>query len=295
MKSLPLTLSIAGFICTSAISTLQASDRVVVVATADQRYTDRKFGDGKTARETYIIMQGRFYGGTTVDRTLERMSVRDVVAYLIPELAEQNFFPAKTTSEADLMLAVHWGVTNPRVGRLEMTAKTEVFTLTVPTPADPGASPDEQEKTEALNNLLGADDRFESLDQIGDYLSLERSNRDLAQLLGYTDVLRKLRSRTVSGVEEQSLQSDLSKERYFIIVRAYELRTPTSVRPRRPVWTLHMNVSSPGNNFRTAMTQMSHVAPSFVGRTSDNAEAVRVRAPTPKVHLGDAIILGMTP
>jgi len=113
-----------------------------------------------------------------------------------------------------------------------MKARTEVFTLTVPTPADPSAPPDEQEKTDALNELLGADDRYENLHQLGDYLSVERSDRDLAQLLGYTDVLRKLRSKMVTGVEEQSLQSDLSKERYFIIVRAYELRSPTVVQPR---------------------------------------------------------------
>jgi len=100
---------LAGFIGQNATATLQASDRVVVVANADQGYTDRKFGDGKAARESYIIMQGRFYPGTTVDRTLERMSVQDVVAYLVPQLAEQEFLHAKTIGEADLMLAVHWG------------------------------------------------------------------------------------------------------------------------------------------------------------------------------------------
>ena len=70
MKSLPLTLLLAGFIGQTATAMLQASDRVVVVANADQGYTARKFADGKAARESYIIMQGRFYPGTTVDRTL---------------------------------------------------------------------------------------------------------------------------------------------------------------------------------------------------------------------------------
>lgn len=295
MKSSPLALFLIVVVAVISFDLAHASDRVVVVANANEGYTERKFGVGKPARETYILMQGHHYGGTTVDRSLEQMSIRDVASYLVPQLAEQNFVPAKSTAEADLMLAVHWGVTNPRVGRLEMMARTEVFSPTVPNTADPNASSAEQEKVEALNGLLGAEDRNEHLEHLSDYQDAEQSSRNLAQLLGYTDVLRKLASRMVTSAEEQTLRSDLSKERYFIIVRAYELRTPTAVRPRRPVWTLHLNIGSPGNNFRTAMTRMSQVAPDFVGRTSADAQSIRARAPSGRVDLGDAIILGEAP
>jgi hypothetical protein len=295
MKSLPLALRLAALSVTLAAPAIHANDRVVVVANAEESYTDRKFGDGKAARESYVIMQGRYFGGTTADSSLRRMTIRDIVSYLVPQLAEQNFVPAKTTGEADLVLAVHWGVTNPRVGRLEMMGRSDVFTPTELSPADPSASTDEQEKTSALNNLLGSDDRYQNLELLNDYAVAEHSDRNLAQLLGYTDALRKHASTMVTSAEEQTLRSDLSKERYFIIVRAYELRTATAAKPRRPVWTLHLNVSSPGNNFRTAMTRMSHVAPDFVGRTSKDVQSVRARAPSGKVDLGDAIILGMTP
>jgi hypothetical protein len=295
MTSLSQTLWFATLSAILAPAPVHANDRVVVVAQADAGYTERKFGAGETTRESYIIMQGRFYAGTTVDRSLEQMSIQNVVSYLVPRLAEQKFVPAKSVEEADLILAVHWGATNPRVGRLEMMARSDVFTPSVPNPVDPAAPPEEQEKTEALNHLLGGDDRSENLERMDDYIAVERSDRNLAQLLGYTDALRKFGSKMVTSVEEQTLRYDLSTERYFIIVRAYELRTPTAVRPRRPVWTLHMNVSSPGNNFRTAMTRMSHVAPDFVGRNTKDAQSVRARAPTGKVDLGEAIILGTTP
>jgi len=299
MMSLPLTLGrlcLISLLAFFAAHALVADDRVAVVANAEESYTDRKFGDGKARRETYVVMQGRYYGGITVDRILEKMTIRQVVSYLVPKLAEQEYVPAKSLNEADLLLAVHWGVTNPRVGRLEMTAKTAVFTPTLPIPVDPNDSPEVQEKTEALNNLFGSDDRYENFERIGDYVTEEKSQKDLAQLLGYSDVLMRLNSKMVTSTEEQTLRSDLAKERYFIIVRAYELRNPENAgKPRRPVWTIHLNVSSPGNNFRTAMTRMSHVAPDFIGRTTGEVESVRAKAPSGIVDLGDLIIVGMTP
>jgi hypothetical protein len=282
---------IAG--CTAGA--IYANDRVVVVSNADERYTEKKFGEGETKRETYVVMQGRYYSGTTVDRTLERMTFKEVASYLVPRLAEQQYMPAKSVADADLLLVVHWGVTNPRADRMEMMASTTLFTPSVPLSPDTGASPAEQDSAAALNGLLGADDRAANFDIISDYAEAERSDRDLAQLLGYGDTLRKMTSRVVTSTDEQTLRSDLERERYFIIIRAYELRTPTEVRPRRPVWTMNLNISSAGNNFRTAMGRMSFVAPNFVGRSLDDVKSIRAKTPKVTVELGDLIIMDAAP
>jgi hypothetical protein len=295
MRSLPLALLRVILIAACAAGAIYANDRVVVVSNADERYTEEKFGEGETKRETYVVMQGRYHSGTTIDRSLERMTFKEIASYLVPRLAEQQYVPAKSVPEADLLLVVHWGVTNPRASRMEMTGDTTHYTPSVSLSPEAGASPDEADRVAALNGLLGGDDRAANFDIISDYAEAERSDRDLAQLLGYGDALRKLTSRVVTSTDEQTLRSDLERERYFIILRAYELRTPTEVRPRRPVWTMNLNISSAGNNFRTAMGRMSFVAPNFVGRTLEDVKSIRAKTPKVEVELGDLIIMDAAP
>ena len=48
-----------------------ADSRVSLTATAEPTYTERKYGGEKPKAETYVFMQGSFFAGYTVDRTLE--------------------------------------------------------------------------------------------------------------------------------------------------------------------------------------------------------------------------------
>lgn len=260
---------------------------MVVVARADEAYTQRKFAGDQPQRETFVFMQGRYYSGRSVDRSIERTSFRDIVSYLVPKLADRQFVPAKSVPEADLVLVVHWGVTNPRAGSLEMMARTSPTINTTFSPSGEMLEPGDP-----LRNLLGALDRFDEFERMSETIASERSDWDLAELLGYTDRLRKLQHSSIATLEEQTLRYDLRMERYFIIVRAYDLRASSLPKPRRPVWTLHMNVSSPGNNFRTAMGRISDVAPRFFGRTSKDVETIPAKSTGFKVELGDLIILG---
>lgn len=266
-----------------------ADDRVVVFAEANPDYSRRKFGDGQPQRETFVLMQGRFYGGARADPSITKMPFRQVVSYLLPKLAQQEFVPARSVAEADLLIVVHWGVTNPRVGRLELLAQTDrssqAHELARDAPRDPEVEPD------PLQNLLGAQDRAEQLERITDAVSADEGDRNIAQLLGYTRALRRLERKVGMSAEEESLRYDLRSERYFLIVRAYALRGPAP-KPLRPSWILHLNVSSPGNNFRTAMIRMSEIATRFAGRSTERVETLRSPAPDFKVELGDLIILG---
>jgi hypothetical protein len=80
--------------------------------------------------------------------------------------------------------------------------------------------------------------------------------------------------------------------RYFIILRAYDLHAATPAARSRAVWTLHLNISSPGNNFDTAIDRMCVAAVNYVGRSTDEVETVRQPVREGKVEIGPLVILG---
>ena len=104
--------------------------------------------------------------------------------------------------------------------------------------------------------------------------------------------LRQLGRRMMSSAEEQTLRLDLSQMRYFIILKAYNLHAATRAERGRAVWTLHLNMSSPGNNFHTALASMSVAAADFVGRTTDEVQTVRQPVREGHVEIGPLLILG---
>jgi hypothetical protein len=304
----PPRLIAASLFLLAAGAALRADKHVVVIARADPEYSETRFNEeGQLRPETYVFMQGHHYPGETVDRTMERMTFREIVGYLAPELARRKYLPGPSAVEADLLLIVHWGTTRPKIGIREMTAQptTEVdrdrlmvetmkeFGVPVEIESNFGGVPD------SLLMPLGADfnqdQEFERLDRMTDELNQQFRRGDNVTLLGYADDLRRLGKRAWTGELERSLRHDLNTERYFVVIRAYDLkgRVP-SVRKNRPVWTMHLNISSPGNNFRTAMNRMSVAAARYAGLNNADPATVRVtgQETTGTVALAPLVILG---
>lgn len=300
---------IAAFVALfAACAALRADRHVVVIARANPDYVETRINEeGQPRPETYVFMQGHHYPGETVDRTMERMTFREIVGYLAPELARRKYLPGPSAAEADLLLIVHWGTTRPKVGIREMTAQltTEVDRdrLMVETMKEFGMNVEIESNFSGLPDdvvmPLGADfnqdQEFERLDQMTDELNQQFRRGDNVTLLGYADDLHRLGKRAWTGELERSLRHDLNSERYFVVIRAYDLkgRVP-SVPKNRPVWTMHLNISSPGNNFRTAMNRMSVAAARYAGLNNTDPATVRVtgQETTGTVTLAPLVILG---
>jgi hypothetical protein len=291
-----------------SVSPLLGDRHVVVVAHANPDYARNRYApDGSIKSQGYVVMEGNFYGGYVRDRTLERTSIRDVANRLAPELAKRKFFPSPSPAEADLLLVVHWGTTSPTVGTQDLTAKD---TGDVDRAGQQAAMIRQFDPTFKLESSLSdisdslrvpeSDDlnrqqEFTQLDELTSSLGKQSQRSDNATLLGYNDDLRRDNQRAWVGESGRSLRHDLDTERYFIIVRAYELRNRTpGTQPNRPVWTMNLNIRSPGNNFDTALSRMSLIASQFAGTNTDSVRTVRVRRnePTGSVTLGEMVILG---
>jgi hypothetical protein len=287
-----------------------ADPNVVVSATASPEYTQRKFGGEKATPESYVVMQGHYFEGCVVDKSIERMPFRQIAEIFAPELARRQYWPAKDAKNADLLIVVHWGTTAPKISTMEMMAHTSPLPdLSAPRAdkqmriaAAAGYDQDgilHPERADPLSGLLAEqmneDMRlldFERIDRLSEQISNDFASASTAQLLGYTKTLRKFGKLVASPAEEYALRLDLSQMRYFIILRAYDLRAPTADGRRHAVWTLHLNVSSPGNNFNTALDRMSVAAVDFVGRSTNDVETVRQPVREGKVEIGPLVILG---
>jgi hypothetical protein len=298
-RHLPLALCLSlAFLGPLAVR-CRADSSVIISGTANPEYTQRKYGGEKTAPESYVVMQGHYFEGSIVDSSIDRMPFRTIAEIFAPELARRKYWPAKDAKDADLLIVVHWGTTIPQVSTVEMMARTSLVPdvsvarenkqiMGENAGGDVAMGIISEGPSREANELL----QMENLNQLNDQIANDLSSANAAQLLGYTRNLRKLGQQLMSSAEEQTLRLDLRQMRYFIILKAYNLHAPTSAERGRAVWTLHLNMSSPGNNFRTALARMSVASVDFVGRTTDEVQTVRQPVREGRVEIGPLLILG---
>jgi len=272
-----------------------AAKPVAAVGKATGSYLERRLIEGKPKRETYVFMEGECFQGATRDRTFEKATFREIAEYLAPQLTQQNYWPTPDMKDADLLLVVHWGVTRPQASLNDMTARVDLgpdLTKTSGLFSDSQVLADFESVMGPLGNVNSLEQRMYQLEDIAEQDSQNMSGIGTARLLGYTETLLKLSQSARYTETQYTLESDLRTERYFIIVRAYDLRAGTRGLRSRPVWTLHLNTSSPGNNFKTAMASMSEAGSRLFGRNTDGVATIRTDVPTGKVELHDIVIIG---
>jgi hypothetical protein len=272
-----------------------ADKHVAAVGKATPSYLERRMVDGQLRRETYVFMAGERHDGAIRDGSFEHTTFREIAEYLAPKLTQQNYWPTPDVKDADLLIAVHWGVTRPRETYNDMTTRT---TLSSDPAGTPGLFVDSQAKQDieaALGGPLDYGSLAERMSRLDDVVDGDQQvfiGAGTARLLGYTETLRKLSQEPNFTTQQYTLEHDLRSERYFIIVRAYDLHAATKEARSRPVWTLHLNTSSPGNNFKTALASMSEAGASLFGHNTDGVTTVLPKIPKGHVELHDLIIVG---
>lgn len=284
--------------------------RVSVTSIANNVYTTRKFDGPKTRAETYVFMQGDYYEGVTVDHSIEKMPFRKIAEYLAPELARQQFLPTKDAASADLLIIVHWGTTIPYLTTQELTASRTPTRDPANLSTGPATRPGEFEYTDPLSHsgmegylnkyfigMFDDQDRqmeFDRLVQETERMGPGVTQTSNGELLGYGRDLRRANRDLFPTEEERALRFDLQTERYFIILKAYDLHQKAERgQIPRPVWTVHLNMRSPGINFATALGTMSTVAADYAGRTTDRVKSIRPSTRAGTVNLAPLIILGV--
>ena len=261
---------------------------VAVKADADQDYVRGKFAErgASPKAESYVFAKGSLFGGLLRDPSLEQTQFTEITRALAPNLATQRYFPSADPGNADLIIVVHWGITG----------------------VDEGAKLDPLDFDRLNKDLAGynsgirkggiADPSFvlSDLDSINGKSAAAGGWTELnAQLLGYASELRKEEYRSLgvpSGMTEldRRLRDELSDERYFVILMAYDYKSikggKKGAKPKL-LWSTHFSIRATGRSFTTALPAMSRVAASFFGHNVDGLLLDAQRIPEGRVEIGE--------
>ena len=291
---------------------LRADERVAVRATSAADYMAWKFGSGPPKDETYLFAEGRFFLGVVRDRSLTQTTFMQIATTLAGGLAKQHYYPTHDLKKADLLIVVHWGMTVVADSGYKLMAQTSIRFddsdrlrrdlarsladgTAYPAMGDSGGSVafmgpiadtayiGDQQAREA-NNV------FQEVDQLASSLSMSSN----AQLLGFTEELRRDLQSAFGTTEGEMIRSMLSDERYFVIVMAYDYQALLQEGKRRLLWSARLSMRSPGMNFREGIVDMSTVGGMYFGHQTDG---VKVNLPALKegrVEIGPVRVIGVT-
>lgn len=251
---------------------------VAVSSTADDAYTQQKFGASAAKPESYLFFRGKFYEGATRDADLEHAQFNSIVQVLGKDLAKQNYFPSTDIKDADLLIVVHWGTT---------VVYQQDFIDTWALPKQPFMR--EVDSSTAHD----ADHQMLALDHGAQWDSFTAN----ARLLGLNQQLSVEQAKKAGDytADEVELFHNVDRERYFVILMAYDYRTMKKGVPPKLLWSTRFSVKSPGNSFTAALPLMSEAAADYFGH-SEGMKAVKPRtSPVGTVKLGPLDIIGEEP
>jgi hypothetical protein len=221
--------------------------------------------------EYYAIAYGGRAEGTIWDETQQKENFPSIAGAVAQELAKQNYLFAENAENADLMLAIYWGRTNPynlsrmRNGEealrlaqqeLNLAASTEYQTST--NQGRMGAVTDAQSRIKSALSLVRLENRM-----------AEQRDEETARVLGYTDQMAE--SINANADHFQTLLNEVRDPRYYVMVVAYDFaelkNSPKKKRPA-PRWVTRFSIRTRGHDFMASVPEMALRAGRYFGRPS---------------------------
>ncbi|MCF3651701.1 hypothetical protein [Synoicihabitans lomoniglobus] len=286
----------------------RADKHVAIRATASPDYeASRQTESGAPRVERYVFLKGKFFEGAIRDKSLEETEMIEVARALAPHLAKQNYLPTSETAEADIVIAVHWGLTTSlkhntdyvmhmmEQAREQQRVDQDFYQAVYVDENGADIIP-----TDYAQSLLqqGAADRAAAPDYEWARMASTRSERDISErpiatVLGFSEALRRDAKRAVAGEDARTLRHYLNEERYFVILMAYDLKSGKDGKPMERKWVARLSVAAAGINFPMALERLGETGSDYFG--TDQPELKVKRAPVNdhrgEVEIGDAIVI----
>lgn len=273
MFRLFLSLAVAlASICSSldAQFLFRKQARVLTSAWASPEFEERRQTPDGPARLTYHFYQGNFHGGLANDKSLEKLSLQDIVQTLSRDMADQNYYPAESPREGDMLIVVHWGVTAVEEDW------DELF------PDDGGSSETEFDENGIETGTV--DGEVSELSTVG------RSS--VARNAMLTGIDKGLRKRGMLPSDREDLRSLLDEERYFVILMAYDWQQLLNDKTHELLWSCRFSLPSPGTNFVNAVPSLSRAAAPLMGTNLEDLAKTKTQLGWGKGTVGELEVIG---
>jgi hypothetical protein len=261
-------------------------------------YARAKLPDGTFKPQTYVFGQGQYMSGQMHDPSIEGFPFLRLAQLLAPFLARQNYLPARSPDQTDLIIVVHWGTTIPyddgtyrtAVDGLQ-TAMSAAQTFGAPAGGQMSGGPMQALQAQQSNDLTSALMMVEMENRQRD-----RANAHNAALLGYLPEMNRIGDfASFSGLRTyySDLVSDVEEDRYFVILAAYDFPAARKEKKRRLLWITRVSVSVRGNRFDDELAAMLLSASRYFGENSPGL--MRQSVPEGRVDVGEPKVIGVVP
>lgn len=271
-------ISIQRIILTAwALLTLQINGtaaQILIKAEATHEYTKSVADRSKDDPLTYHFVKGYFYGGDINDKSLVDVEFNEIAQNLAVHLTKQNYYPSKDTQNNDVMLIVHWGVTAVEEDPLDAWAINslgEYETLY-------GLGDSNDESVQRQLELFGPT-------AIPDWGAADR--RKNSGLLGFAETLNDT---SAMPQDQYDLESALNRERYFLVVMAYDYQKYLREKEMDLLWITRFSMKATGTNFHAAYKELTYAASDYFGQNMKGIQKKRTDD-TSKVEVGEIEVI----
>jgi hypothetical protein len=269
--------------CLICVTGIQAANRVVLKAQASEDFVKARALDPTKKIQTYQFMKGNVHVGMTSDPSMKEVPFEGILSDLAINLQKEGFYIHKDKSKGDLLIVVHYGVTDVEISYEEMMGYNteedlgltdEVFS------AGAGGAAIDFATIDAINSAsfnLGSSANGASANRHGEYYK--------AQLLG----MERAYNDKITSTEEHELKSMLAEERYFLVLMAYDYeKFKKGVAELQ--WSTRYSIRTLGQSFGDAIQELNFVASDYFGKNIDGLTKQRVTDES-RVEMGDIEVL----
>ncbi|MDA1066247.1 MAG: hypothetical protein O3C43_07070 [Verrucomicrobia bacterium] len=284
MKS-PLypTLAATLLACLILTTDLQAANRVVLKAQASEDFVKARALDPTKKIQTYQFMKGNVHVGLTSDPSMKGIPFESILNDLAINLQKEGFYMHKDKSKGDLLIVVHYGVTDVEISYEEFMGYNteEDFGLTDEVfSAGAGGAAIDFATIDAINSAsfnLGSSATGATSNRQGEFYK--------AQLLG----MERAYSDKITQGEEHDLKSMLAEERYFIVLMAYDY-TKFKNAEAELLWSTRYSIRTLGQSFGEAIQELNYIASDYFGKNIEGLTKQRVTDES-RVKMGEIEVL----
>lgn len=270
-----LEIIVTALVLTLMGAGLHGTDRVAIKAFATNEYTVDRATD-ETPVQTYFIAEGKYYPGNMDRPSMGEVTFNQIAQDLAFNLKRQNFFSETNKDKGDLLILVHYGVTDYDPDYMDERNIDSID--------DFGFGDVEND-----DPLLVSAIREEFQAQVFDMQTTNEANaRELgvkAQLLGIDEIFNQ----RATDQQINELRVMLEEERYFIVLNAFDLPLFRQGE-KKMVWSTRYSIRAGGKRFDQALAELNVVASDFFGK---NMKGLNLKRATDKsdVKVGDVEVI----
>lgn len=268
------SLSVLSFAILILAGSIHAANRILIKTVASEEYVKQRAERGPDDIQTYNFFEGRYYGGSIKDRSLERFTFKDIIVDMAVHLQKQGYHSHPEVGEGDLLIVVHWGATDYEESFLDMMGYTSL--------EDMGYSDDMDASALAS---------FESMISLSDtvHSANDQSRYAKSRLLG----LEEAYHRSTPSHERETLEHYLTESRYFVILMAYDFPLFKQGEVKL-LWSTRYSIRSVGQSFDQAVKDMNLVAADYFGKDHKGIIKTRVTDKA-RVDIGEIKVIETEP